>query len=173
LLVFLIFTSVLNPAEPYQPPEAVAPEIYVQPAAPVNPQLPAESYATEIVLGTGDVQITLRWNSDADLDLHVIDPYQEELWYGHSFAQSGGELDVDANAGCASTMPSPVENVFWQFGGAPGGAYKVNVVYFMNCIYSGPVEYEVVIRLDGNIYGTYPGTIYEAGDVQFITEFSR
>jgi hypothetical protein len=43
----------------------------------------------------------------------------------------------------------------------------------MNCIYSGPVEYEVVIRLDGNIYGTYPGTIYEAGDVQFITEFSR
>jgi len=69
-------------------------------------------------LGTGDVQVTLRWNTPVDLDLHVIDPLGEEIYFRYTFSPSGGTLDVDANAGC--TNDTPVENVFWPTGGAPG-----------------------------------------------------
>ncbi|HYN88710.1 MAG TPA: hypothetical protein VER55_09275, partial [Ardenticatenaceae bacterium] len=79
----------------------------------------------EPVLGTGDVQVTLRWDNPADLDLHVVDPAGEEISYGHPVAQSGGQLDVDANIGCQDDLR--VENVFWPSGGAPTGTYQVEV----------------------------------------------
>jgi hypothetical protein len=125
------------------------------------------------VLGTGDVQITLRWDASADLDLHVYDPYQEEIWYNHRTSGSGGNLDVDANAGCNSMMDHPVENVFWPYGGAPGGSYSLYVVYFRDCGAYGPVSYEITIRQNDQVYDVISGTVYEVGEYQFVTSFYR
>ena len=52
-----------------------------------------------IVLQTGDVQVTLRWNTTDDLDLWVTDPFGDRVYYGNSQVASGGQLDVDANEG--------------------------------------------------------------------------
>jgi hypothetical protein len=128
---------------------------------------------TEVVLGTGDVQVTLRWSAPVDLDLHVIDPYGEEIWYDHRSANSGGELDVDANAGCNSMLERPVENVFWPYGGAPGGNYQVYVVYYMDCGFSSPVNYEVTIKQNNQVFDINSGTVSAAGESQLVTSFSR
>jgi hypothetical protein len=79
-----------------------------------------------IELGTGDVQVTLRWASSADIDLHVTEPDGTEIWYGDKGPTStGGQLDVDSNVGCE--QEASVENVFWPVGQAPSGTYTVEV----------------------------------------------
>lgn len=78
--------------------------------------------------GTGEFQATLEWDSPADLDLHVTDPSGEEIYYANREpAGSGGQLDRDANVGCPTGDPAPVENVFWNEGDAPPGEYTVEV----------------------------------------------
>lgn len=77
-------------------------------------------------LGTGDVQITLRWESDADLDLHVVEPNGEEISFTDPGpTTTGGQLDVDSNVGCQND--GSVENVFWAEGDMPLGEYTVRV----------------------------------------------
>lgn len=88
--------------------------------------LPPDTTATtEPVLGTGDVQVTLRWSGGSDLDLHVTDPNGEEISFSSTTSSSGGQLDVDCIPGstCAADGPH-VENVFWPTGGAPSGDYS-------------------------------------------------
>jgi Ca-activated chloride channel family protein len=79
----------------------------------------------------GDVRISLLWNNTNDLDLHVIDPAGEEIFYGHRRSRSLGELDVDMNAGYSLTN-KPVENVYWPVGKAPSGHYRVRVQMYNN-----------------------------------------
>jgi len=93
----------------------------------------ASNAATTSVLGTGDVQVTLSWSDINDLDLHVIDPNGEEVYYGNRMSTTGGTLDVDANAACNNTTTSPKENIFWPAGTAPSGTYTVQVVFFRGC----------------------------------------
>jgi hypothetical protein len=147
---------------------------YYPDEADTNPIVRTEEREPGPVLGTGDVQITLRWDAPADLDLHVIDPNQEEIYYSHRSSRSGGQLDVDANPGCSPMMANPVENVFWPYGGAPGGWYGITVVYFADCgDNTGPVDYELTIRLDGQVYDVIRGTIYEVRESQPVTSFTR
>jgi hypothetical protein len=119
---------------------------------------------------TGDVQVTLEWYDAVDLDLYVYDPYGEEIYHGNPQAASGGELDVDANHPCSTATASPLENVFWPWGGAPGGEYQVHVRYYSDCTGRGAVSYRVTVRVDGNVLGAYSGTI-APGDKVFVTGF--
>jgi uncharacterized protein YfaP (DUF2135 family) len=41
-------------------------------------------------VGTGDVQVTVTWDADSDLDLHVVEPSGEEIFYGHPVSATGG-----------------------------------------------------------------------------------
>lgn len=74
-------------------------------------------------LGTGDVQITLQWTGDCDLDLHVTDPSGAQISYGSPTSPTGGALDIDdiPNSG---SLGNHIENVFWGSGTAPRGAYQ-------------------------------------------------
>jgi hypothetical protein len=89
----------------------------------------------DLVVGSGDIRVTLSWDSDDDLDLHVIDPAGERLWYQNRTAASGGQLDRDDNVAMCGMDPEPggVENVFWPSGGAPTGTYTVEVYSYNDC----------------------------------------
>jgi hypothetical protein len=122
-------------------------------------------------LGTGDVQVTLRWSNAADLDLYVTDPIGEEIWFNHRTSNSGGKLDVDANANCAERKLDPIENVFWPTGLAPSGEYQVFVNYFAACENAGPTRIEVVVKNNAEIVTTFTDTINPKDGHIFITNF--
>lgn len=101
-------------------------------------------------LGTGDVQATLRWTSDADLDLAVTDPAGEAVSFMNRLGSSGGELDYDVIP-CTEPDHPRVENVFWPPGAAPNGTYTVTVTYFSSCNDAGPHEFELLVLVDGAV----------------------
>lgn len=135
-------------------------------------QLTGVSQREEPVLGTGDVQVTLRWTNPVDLDLHVYDPDGEQIWFSNTSSASGGALDVDANGQCGDD--APVENVFWPTDGAPLGSYAVYVVYYQDCGYVGASAYSVALLVDGVSYGPFEGVFSGAtGEEHFVTSFDR
>jgi hypothetical protein len=109
--------------------------------------------------GTGDVKLTLRWSSDADLDLHVIEPNGNEIYFGQEGpTRSGGLLDVDANVGC--DQDGSLENIFWPPGEAPDGDYVVEVVGF-SVAGCGGGSYELTVQVAGDEPQIYRGTVGE------------
>jgi len=106
-------------------------------AGGVGPQ--ASQSIRFLQVGSGDIQISVSWTDSADVDLHVIDPSGEEIFFGHKNSASGGTLDLDANAACSPNESSPArvfysnENVVWPIGQAPNGSYKVILDYWSDC----------------------------------------
>lgn len=112
---------------------------------------PDEATATSSELGSGDVQVTLEWDSAADLDLAVTDPTGEQVSFTTPESPTGGRLDDDANESCERDG-DPVENVFWPTDGAPVGTYTVDVTgHTTDSCEGGPEDggYTLTIRVSG------------------------
>ena len=142
------------------------------PPAPPTPVLgPTATRVTQ--LGSGDVQITLTWNSTNDLDIWVTDPSGEKIYFYHPRSASGGVLDVDANAGCNNLTTQPVENVYWPASGAPRGTFNIQVNYYQYCLEgSVPTDYTVRILVDSK-FSVFHNTIQAEKDTQDVTTFTR
>lgn len=117
-----------------------------------------------LIHGYGDVQITLTWNDGADLDIHVIDPNGEEIYYAHQYSASGGVLDIDDINGYGP------ENIFWQTNHAPSGNYQV-YVHDYNDNGFGSSNYTVLINAFGNTK-LYNGSI-NFDETNHITDFDK
>jgi hypothetical protein len=98
----------------------------------------------------GALQATLSWGSTADLDLHVTDPNDEEIYFGQPTSDSGGALDIDANAGCEEPTTHPVENIYWPQGEAPSGTYYVQVQTYDACQQTN-LFWRLQVRLNGQV----------------------
>ena len=127
-------------------------------------------------VGTGDVQVTLAWDADSDVDLHVIDPNGDEVFWANTSVPSGGELDLDSNAGC-SIDGVRNENITWPVGSAPQGTYTVRVDYWSSCGV-GSTDYTVLVNNGGSVQvfsGTFVGDGDRggAGSGEDITTFER
>ena len=101
---------------------------------------------------SGAVSISLAWDSDADLDLHVTCPDGDRIYYGSRRA-CGGELDVDMNAG-GRRSAEPVENVVWA-DAPPSGSFTVAVDNFNS-------------RSDGDEATPYRIRIVRDGEVEIV-----
>ena len=116
-----------------------------------------------ISVGTGDVQINITWDSRADVDLHVVDPFGEEVYWAHKTAVSGGTLDLDSNARCGSDGPR-AENIFWASGlVAPRGEYLVRADYWSNCS-DVKTNYVVTVNTRGKPPQVFTGFFTGSGD---------
>ena len=128
-----------------------------------------DTTTTTIVLGTGDVQVTLEWDSDADLDLGVTDPTGEEIRFTNTGpTATGGELDVDSNVGCVDE--GSIENIFWPPGQAPAGNYTATVTgYATDSCGQGAQsgDFVLTIRVAGQPDQVLPGTVAEGESVTF------
>ena len=108
--------------------------------------------------GGGPVQVTVRWDTDTDVDLHLDEPLPNgghcEIYYGDtggagSSCGAVGELDLDSNAGC-SIDGVDIENIIYPAGvAAPRGTYVVRVDYYDRCSLTPPIPYEIEVRANG------------------------
>jgi len=102
---------------------------------------------------SGAVQITLGWNTGADIDLYVTDPNNETISYSHTRSGSGGHLDRDARGAC--TNGQTTENVYWPSGTSPRGTYQVAVHHFSGCNAAGTTPVTLSIMVGGAPIGVY------------------
>jgi hypothetical protein len=114
-----------------------------------------------LIVGTGDVQVTVAWDTDADVDLHVVDPAGDEIYWFNRQSVSGGQLDLDSNAACI-TDGVRNENITWAEGTAPLGTYTVRVDYWSSCEASR-TTYTVLINSGGSSQ-IYSGSFTGSGD---------
>ncbi|MCR5594110.1 MAG: zinc-ribbon domain-containing protein [Saccharofermentans sp.] len=130
--------------------------------------VPAESELDDVLnslgAGTGEITISMLWDSDDDLDLHVGTPDGSEICYSNSEA-GGGYLDVDANVG-GRTMDNPVENIYFE---SPAtGAYSVWIEDYSDRT-DAATNYLVRVTVGGQSQ-TFSGTIDGSGnEVQIIS----
>lgn len=112
-----------------------------------------------------DVRASLIWNNRNDLDIHVIAPSGEEIYYAHKYSRCGGGLDVDMNVSGETT--EPVENIRWKSGEAPTGIYQIYVQNFRfhEPRYSCPTPFRVELEVSGEVYH-YDGVISPRGETK-------
>ncbi|MFO0600290.1 MAG: hypothetical protein U0228_33580 [Myxococcaceae bacterium] len=137
--------------------------------------------------GGGPVQVTVRWDTDTDVDLHVDEPLPDggvcEIYYGDTGGQNSscgavGELDLDSNAGC-SIDGVDIENIIYPSGSAaPSGTYTVRVDYYDNCGVTTSIPYEIEVRANGqttawcDVFVPADADSGGAGDGRVITTFT-
>ncbi len=89
----------------------------------------------------GNLRVSLAWDTPTDVDLHVVEPSSEEIYYSHRNSSTGGYLDLDSNPACNLDNVNQ-ENVFWEL--PPSGEYIVRVDYWSACG-SYPANYRVTV----------------------------
>ncbi|MCS7016949.1 MAG: DUF2135 domain-containing protein [Gemmatales bacterium] len=165
--------------EAVKPPPPGVPVLQAGKPPPPPPEF--EKRLAEAGAKTGDVQISLIWNNYNDLDLHCLAPDGEHIWFNARRSASGGELDVDRNAGGRETN-RPVENIYWPPGKAPYGKYQVYVHYWANHGDPDPTPFEVNILANeerrsfkgvARNEGRRPRAIGELGGKPIFAENSR
>ena len=115
-----------------------------------------------IFVGTGEIQTNVTWDTKADVDLHLIDPSGKEIYYASRNSPTGGQLDLDSNAGCGSDGPR-AENIFWGDGLiVPHGEYILRVDYWSSCGVA-KTNFTVTINLRGLPPKIFTGTLEGTG----------
>lgn len=187
LLLFLIAGIFLS--QPYWGPMVFPPTLTPRPTATMIPTntiipptpifttaptpTPIRQLTSTVIPGTGDVQVTLLWQGHNDLDLHVVDPQGEEIYFSNHTSNSGGELDIDSNAACGSQMSdSPIENIYWGTDSAPKGDFRVSVHYYVQCTSTIPTRFTVRLLVDG-VLREFEGTVEHVGQNVVVIEFQR
>jgi hypothetical protein len=109
-------------------------------------------------VGGGALQVSLSWDTPTDVDLHVVPPSGNEIYWANRTAD-GGELDLDSNAACSIDGVNN-ENITFA-DEAPVGEYVVRVDFWSDCGGLG-ANYTVTTRACGKVetfQGSFaPGT---------------
>jgi hypothetical protein len=113
---------------------------------------------------TGALIVTLTWDTEADVDLHVIDPLGNEIYHGAQNSvdaflpgnsdASDGMLDQDSNSGCIIDGLRE-EDVTWA-AAPPSGHYLVRVDTASLCGQPS-AHWTVQVQLDGASLGAATG----------------
>lgn len=117
--------------------------------------------------GTGDLQISIAWDSTDDVDLHVN--YISSKMHTNSYicwisklGLDRGYLDVDRNAFPTSLTDKPVENIFWPDKSNPQGQIAVGLHLFKN--WSGKMRVPVILIINNKGVVTTHSAIVVYGD---------
>ena len=101
----------------------------------------------------GEVQFSLDWETESDLDIHVITPFGERIWHRSRDSSCLGLLDVDANAFERNLKRDPVENVRWLKGKPKTGRYTIVIHMFKDRerTRERTVEYQLMAKTGDNV----------------------
>ncbi|HRW63704.1 MAG TPA: hypothetical protein P5132_09460 [Bacteroidales bacterium] len=108
--------------------------------------------------GTGKLQVSCSWDKANDVDLHLVEPAGEEIYYGNSYSANGGDLDVDSNAGCSIDNINNENITYSETDIVESGDYIVRVDLFSNCNVTSNTNYVVTVRYNGDLITPKSGT---------------
>ena len=92
----------------------------------------------------GTFHVRLTWNREADLDLHVVDPHNDEIYYGQrASTEQVGFLDLDSNGNCTIDHRN-MENIYFEL--ADSGEYIIRVDLYSACSVTESIIYEVLVE---------------------------
>ena len=101
---------------------------------------------------TGDLRVSLAWSNGDDLDLHCMEPSRNRIYFGNKRSSTGGELDVDMNAGGPTNSTDPVENItFPARRRMAEGVYRFEVNNYSQRSTSD-VGFTIEVEHDGTVY---------------------
>jgi hypothetical protein len=101
-------------------------------------------------LPAGSVQVTLQWNTGADMRLLVREPQGDTIYDDIPQVLSGGRLISQGNLACRVSNPSPLSYIFWPEGRLPSpGPYEIEVRYQNQCNDARPVVFALNIIANG------------------------
>jgi len=109
----------------------------------------------------GQVQVSVSWTGASDVDLHVVEPSGEEIYYGNDVSATGGTLDLDSNPACSIDNVNN-ENITWSTN-APTGSYIVRLDYYDACGVAQS-DYVVTVQRQGAQPLVFQGTLTGPGD---------
>lgn len=144
-----------------------------------DPNMPRPNPAPEFA--DSDLRVTLYWNNKSDMDLHVLEPSGERIWYGDTGpTATSGQLDIDSNSNCRVERPNEpggIENVYWPNGvTAPVGEYTITTARYNACglpnatwvieIWSGD---ELVLKQTGQTEKSFTITVNDSSQARSAT----
>ena len=119
--------------------------------------------------GSGVFQATLTWingsGNDVDLDLHLVMPSGEDVYYGHLVANdSSFALDRD----WTHPLGNAIENIYSLKTSLPTGTYHTKVYYFSGSV---PKSFNARVLYNGNVTN-YSGSLSTAGQNVDVRTFN-
>jgi len=118
----------------------------------------------------GKLRISLAWDNYTDLDLHVIEPDGNEIYYGNKRSyKTKGHLDVDQNV--FPTTEQPVENIIYSHdSNLLEGTYVVTVHNYTNRAVTR--NYTVELEFNGEVYTFDSQEIISSRKSVIVTKFT-
>lgn len=104
-----------------------------------------------IEAGTGKLQVSLSWEKAQDVDLYLVEPGGETIYYGSGISSNGGNLDVDSNAGCGIDNINNENITYGDESVVIAGEYIVRVNLWSECGVTERNNYVVSARVNGSI----------------------
>ncbi|MCY4017811.1 MAG: hypothetical protein OXG39_00235 [Chloroflexi bacterium] len=116
-----------------------------------GPASDAPAELTTLELPMGDIEVTLVWGTNADLQLLVRDPIGGSVFDDIPFGSSGGILQEVGNVNCIpAASGAPVSYIYWPPGRMRPGTYEVEVWYQNACSeLPPPVDFTLAIAVGG------------------------
>lgn len=118
----------------------------------------------------GELRTSLSWYNYDDLDIHVVEPGGNTIYFSSKLSATSGRLDVDMNAGFTQSR-TPVENIIWtDKAKMKEGTYKVFVHNFTRRENTGG-GFAVQIECGGETFDFEFKTNPKNNEKQAIVEF--
>jgi hypothetical protein len=124
---------------------------------------------------SGSLQVTVTWDAAADVDLHLVEPNENEIFWAQPTSNTGGVLNVDSNPACFIDNINN-ENISYPNATPLTGEYIVRVDYFSSCSVER-TNFVVTVNNNGqrNVFTgffTGPGDFGADGAGREITRFT-
>lgn len=146
---------------------ALADNTTVAEEIPVTEKLRKEASSTG---ASGDLKVTLLWDFEGDIDVHVLQPNGTEINYMRKADNStGGSLDVDNKEGGVGSA----ENIYWNH--PAKGTYRITLNYYQPSERSKVADKgdcRVVILRKGESTKSYRVSMTAVGETKQIATFN-
>ncbi|MDM1406726.1 hypothetical protein [Myroides sp. DF42-4-2] len=130
-----------------------------------------------IPAGTGELQISLSWDREDDVDLHLVKRNVDRIYYGsrqlhNADGEKIAELDIDSNPACRI---DGIKNENIYFDRLEDGVYSIYVDLYRKCEVSGSVGSKYIvnvmyngtsIRLSDHMIGKFDDTDTGSGNTE-------